>query len=352
MDTSFPALLATLKTSLESAISVLPTEDSIVPPKDAISLLDVKNELLLSYLQNLAFLIYMKIRNGNHESDEEEEGEPLEDLAVKKLVELRVWLEKGVKPLEGRLKYQIDKVLRAADDASRASQQKAKAAGKITSKSQSKTANGTKDDDSDASESEDDDEDDSEAEIDELSYRPNPASFARTQPAAKEKLSAKEKKSDGIYKPPRITPTALPTTQTREARRPEKSATLDEFVANELSTAPMAEPSVGSTIAFGGRRMKSQKERKEEVEKQEYEEANFVRLPKENKKDRAKKGAARGTGFGGEEWRGISAGVDRIERLTKRKGGREATVDRSRKRATEDGPRGDGTSFGGSFENK
>ena len=36
--------------------------------------------------------------------------------AVKKLAELRVWLEKGVRPCETRLKYQIEKVLRAASD--------------------------------------------------------------------------------------------------------------------------------------------------------------------------------------------------------------------------------------------
>jgi U3 small nucleolar ribonucleoprotein protein LCP5 len=113
MDNSLPALLSAL----------LPDETAILPPKEGISLLDVKNELLLSYLQNLVFLIVLKLRSQlvSLASEKQNKDEPLDihDEVVKKLVELRVYLEKGVRPLEGRLKYQIDKVIRAADDAAR-----------------------------------------------------------------------------------------------------------------------------------------------------------------------------------------------------------------------------------------
>lgn len=341
LDTSLPTLLATLTQALTSAAESAPELSSITTPKDGISLLDVKNELLLSYLQNLVFLILLKLRDysgDDDESDAEEAAQDLDNAVVQKLVEMRVYLEKGVRPLEARLKYQIDKVLRAADDAARAALPAARAPVK-TSTAISR--------DSDVS----DDDDDAEAqgvalkasEITDLQHRPNPSALVRPANAGADTEDAKG--GDGVYKPPRITATAMPTTGPRgkAERRPQKSATLDEFISTELSETPFAEPSIGSTIIEGGRRSRSDKERKEAEERKEYEEKNYTRLPKESKKDRAKKGGQKDAGYGGEEWRGLGEGIDRIERLTKRKAGSARTVlEKSRKRAVEDGPRASG----------
>jgi U3 small nucleolar ribonucleoprotein protein LCP5 len=98
--------------------------------------------------------------------------------------------------------------------------------------------------------------------------------------------------------------------------------------------------------------MKSDKERREEAERREYEESNFVRLPAQSKKDKAKKGRARDAGWGGEEWRGLGAGLDRIERLTQKKGGKVGSLEKSRKRAVEDGPRDSGMQMGEAFEKR
>jgi U3 small nucleolar ribonucleoprotein protein LCP5 len=338
--TSFPALLETLTQALESASESTEKIKSPIPPKDGISLLDVKNELFLSYLQNLVFLIILKLRNRKAGNDDD--GEDLDGSVVKKLVELQVYLAKGVRPLEGRLKYQIDKVLRAADDAKRAEDAtKAKTSGLATRKQD--------DDEEDSEENRDSDEESTKgvmlkaSEIDDLQYRPNPSAFIR--PAAAVGVDYRGRSADGIYKPPRIQATAMPTTGPREkeARKPNKSATLDEFVSTELSSAPLAEPSIGSTIVDRGRTLKSEKTKQEEGERREYEERNYVRLPKESKKDRAKKGGRKDAGYGGEEWRGLGEGIDRIERLTKRKGGEpRGALEKSRKRPTEDGPRGSG----------
>ncbi|KAM3065349.1 hypothetical protein ACMFMG_011527 [Clarireedia jacksonii] len=341
VQTSLPALLATLTQSLAAANDATPESAVISPPADGISLLDVKNELLLSYLQNLVFIILLKIRNQKKGDDSsEDEDENLDDLVVKKLVELRVYLEKGV--------------LRAADDAARPIAPLAKA---ITN------GDGVSSEDNDESGSDDDSEGEDTngvslkvPEIDDLQYRPNPSSLLR--PAATEDDTRSS--SDGVYRPPRITATAMPTTERREKqdKRPNKSATLDEFVNTELSTAPLAEPSIGSTIIAGGRRSKSEKERKEDAERKEYEERNYVRLPKESKKDRAKKNKAGGrqdAGYGGEEWRGLGEGIDRIDRLTKRKSGGSGMKDvleKSRKRAVEDGPRGSGIEMGQGFQKR
>ncbi|KAH8656092.1 Sas10/Utp3/C1D family-domain-containing protein [Tricladium varicosporioides] len=337
--TSFPALLDTLTQALSSALESTEKLSAPIPPKDGISLLDVKNELFLSYLQNLVFLIILKLRNRKSGSSSGAGDENLDNAVVKKLVEFQVYLEKGVRPLEGRLKYQIDKVLRAADDAKRAEDAaKPNFNGKATREIDS----------DDGSEEGSDDESDAgvalqAVEIDDLQYRPNPSLFVRPVETADAETSGRSE--DGIYRPPRIQATAMPTTGLREKaeRKPNKSATLDEFVSTELSVAPLAEPSIGSTIISGGRRSKSEREKKEEAERREYEEKNYVRLPKESKKERAKKKGGREAGYGGEEWRGLGEGIDRIDRLTKRKAGAGRSVlEKSRKRSTEDGPRGSG----------
>ncbi|CAG8983294.1 hypothetical protein HYALB_00002732 [Hymenoscyphus albidus] len=349
---SFPALLETLTQALTSASESSKSLHAPIPPEHGISLLDVKNELFLSYLQNLVFLIILKLRNRKtrNSSPDDDENEELDNSVVKKLVELQVYLEKGMRPLEGRLKYQIDKVLRAADNAKRAEDAATVAKNKPTAKLARK--NQAQDEDTDASSDESDDEAiDSvpqlEAnQIDDLQYRPNPSSLMRPVNLDDADDTNGRSENDGIYKPPRIQATAMPTTtgpREKMDRKANKSATLDEFVNTELSAAPLAEPSIGSTITGGGRRSKSEKEKKEEAERREYEEKNYVRLPKETKKERAKKKGGRDAGYGGEEWRGLGEGIDRIERLTKRKAGEGKNIlDKSRKRSTEHGPKSNG----------
>ncbi|KAF2244626.1 hypothetical protein BU26DRAFT_82837 [Trematosphaeria pertusa] len=343
VDNSLESLLTTLTASIQSATETIPKDD-ILPPKDGLSLLDVKNELLLSYLQNLVFLVLLKLRSRSRKDEGADEDLFPQDEVVKKLVELRVYLEKGIRPLENRLKYQIDKILRAADDAARKTTQAAK---QPTKKSTADEGSDLDVSDAESAGSAHTDED-----VDEMSYGPNRAAFARPKASTDKKTSASK---DGIYRPPKITPVTMPTTEgpeERRRRRPEKSATLDEFVATELSTAPIAQPSIGSTIVEGGRRVKSDKERREEAERRAYEESNFVRLPKQSKKELAKQRGRRVGGFGGEEWRGLGAGLDRIERLTQKKSGSLGSLEKSRKRPVEDGPRGNGSTAGDAFEKR
>ena len=348
VDNSLESLLASLTSSIQSATEALPTDD-ILPPKEGISLLDVKNELLLSYLQNLVFLILLKLRSRSKSNgDNEKASLHPQDEVVQKLVELRVYLEKGVRPLENRLKYNIDKIIRTADDATRRTTL-------ATAKPKGSKSKATDAADSDASDAEsvgsaqtDDDED-------EMTYAPRAAAVSRVQTEAAEEQSRQSSK-DGIYRPPKITPMAMPTTEGREAkreRRPGHSATLDEFIATEMSAAPIAQPSIGSTITQGGRHTKSEKERREETERREYEESNFIRLAPASKKDEAKKRARQSQGgFGGEEWRNLGAGIDRIERLTQKKGGKLGSLEQSRKRPVGDGPRGSGSAAGDAFEKR
>jgi U3 small nucleolar ribonucleoprotein protein LCP5 len=356
---TLPTLLDSLTLSLTSAFDATPKLEGIEPPKDGVSLLDVKNELLLSYLQNLVFLILLKIRNAKKSSnaDADDDNEPkLEDIAVQKLVELRLYLEKGVRPLEEKLRFQLEKILRVAENADR-NDEAAKSA--INGFSKKGKAGNEDPDASDDSDDEDDDEDKLENE-DAKSAAPT-FKFARSAQPVGMAAAATASDKTGVYRPPRIAPTVMPTTERREARndrasRPMKSATMDEYVATELSAAPLAEPSIGTTIVSGGRKVKTTAERAEEDRRREYEETNFVRLPKESKKDRTKRlkseGGSRKMQFGGEDWRDLGEGVDRIERMTRRRDGggtgTKALLDRSRKRGREttDADRGSGLNSG------
>lgn len=373
--TSLPALLDSLAQSLTSALEATPKLADIEPPKDGVSLLDVKNELLLSYLQNLVFLILLKIRNAKNGSEGSAVGgsADLSDTVVKKLVELRLYLEKGARPLEEKLRFQLDKILRAADNADRNAQQTARHAGaprKAKSRKDGEFESGSEDDGEDEQDEGEDHHPNGATGVPAAkNYAPGAHGFipvrtpvGMTASAYTSKDKDKDKDKTGVYRPPKITPTVMPdpaaaADRRRERReRPAKSATMDEYVAHELSTAPLAQPSVGADIVRRGRGVKTAAERAVEDRRRDYEETNFVRLPKEGKKDRAARRArAEGNGkmtFGGEDWRELGEGVDRIGRLTGRKqggaGGTKALLEKSRKRAREttDSGRGSGLSSG------
>ncbi|PYI02367.1 localizes primarily to the nucleolus [Aspergillus sclerotiicarbonarius CBS 121057] len=357
-------LLETLTTCLTSTGTSLPktkreepSDVSIEPPQDGISLLDTKSDLLLSYMQNLVFLVIFQLRGlKSATEDNADTNESLPEDIVKKLVELRVYLDRGVRPLEGRLKYQVDKVIKAAEDAEQAERgapapKKSKAAKKPRDEA-SGSEDGSSESEGDSEEDEEDEED-----IDEMAYRPNVSSFSKkVEPEARNDRATRQAPSDGIYRPPKIMPTALPTTESRERREraPRRSNVIDEFVNAEMSSAPLAEPSIGSTIVRGGRQTKSKKDREREAERTRYEETNFVRLAKESKKDRAKRLRAEGPNntFGGEDWQGLTEGADRITKLTRRARGSGTALDRSRKRKLDDGQRGDGSGVGQIFEKR
>ena len=328
MATTLPNLLTTLQESLLSATESIPDLSTLISPSEGISLLDTKNELLLSYLQNLIFLILLKLQHvKNVKVDTVEKVSQAE--VVKKLVELRVYMEKGVRPLENKLKYQIDKVLRAADNAQKDQIQNVISVSKPRKTPQTNNLSGSESDSASASDAKDE-----PVQLDALSYRPNPAAFVRPSQSKSNTLMQQKYPSNDVYRPPRITPTALPSSSRRPP--PKSSRTLSEFVTTEMSTAPMAEPSIGSTIIDRGRRHRSEKERELEEERRTYEEGNYTRLPKEGKKEqrsRNGRGGDRDGGYGGEEWRGLGEGAERIVSLTK--GRRQGVLEKGRKRERE-----------------
>ena len=347
MSLSLPSLIANLTSSLESSAAVSPENNLILPPDNGLSLLDMKNECFLSYLQNLTFMVILKIRHAkckvNTEEDHSDrcESNDLEQDIIRKLVEVRHYIEKGVLPLESRMKYQLDKVLRAANQSSVEEKDDRK-------KKKSSKAKVMKDD-SGSETTEDGELEDDELrstqsrgpspEIDELSYRPNPSAILRSKPSTTPAYSSERitEQASGIYRPPKVTPTAYPATANKDRERRDsrkmRSAVLDEFITNELSTAPAPQPSIGSAIDARGRRNKSTAERAAEAERAAYEEENLIRLPLESKKKRAQiaKSRPQENGYGGEEWRLLGNDADRIQKVTRNRD-RDSMFERSRKR--------------------
>ncbi|KAF2215743.1 hypothetical protein CERZMDRAFT_34352 [Cercospora zeae-maydis SCOH1-5] len=349
--TALPEVLTEFKSASNAALNGLPAADAVLPPQDGITLFDAKNEIFLAYLQALALRNLNVIRSVKAGSDAVK-AQSLSNEITRKLIEQRVYLERGVGPLEKKLKYEVDRVVKAADDEERRINQKLQHAGKANGHAKEKKddgANGGSDSDSSDTDS------DADLGAEATAYVPLNQSLYKDLQSTGAVSAAREKStSDGVYRPPRISATAMPTTERREKkeRGPGRSATLDEYVSTELSAAPLAQPSIGSNLAAGGRTSKNARQMKEEAERRDYEETHLTRLPAMSKKERAKKGLgrARDGGFGGEEWSNLGASLDRIGDLTKRKG-KDSALDKSRKRrAVEDGPRGDG--IGASFDTK
>lgn len=70
---------------------------------EGLSYLEVKHHLLLQYCMCIVFYLMLKL-----------EGKPVKDHPViLRLIEIRAYLEK-IRPIDVRLQYQVDKLLRAA----------------------------------------------------------------------------------------------------------------------------------------------------------------------------------------------------------------------------------------------
>ncbi|KAL8795621.1 MAG: hypothetical protein Q9195_001859 [Heterodermia aff. obscurata] len=279
---SFSDIVSTLTESLSTAISSLPDDASLAPPPDGISLLDTKNQLLLSYLHNLVFFVILKLRSLQSQSDTALIEPTSDETVVKALVSLRVYLERGVRPLESRLKYQVDKLLLAANDAE---SQNAVPRNGARSQKFTDPARPEPHRSSAPSSPNPSPPPPTTSRIADLSHRPNPSAFIGHTVRATSPTS----RNTSVYRPPQINP-ALPPTSAKPQRKPRPSHTLNEYVREELNDLPIAQPSIGTGSGLRG------KAAEREVERRNYEEGRLVRLPGERKKAKRKRDV--GEGFG------------------------------------------------------
>lgn len=246
-DSDASLLLSTIQLALQQSKASL-QDLKLLPVDKGISLLSLKSHLFLSYLHNLVLLILVKVHGQSISQGKYA-------TIVERLVELRVILEKGVQPIETKLRYQIDKVLGNLEKH------------EFSKKHQLQDME------------------------DALLYKPNPMDLVSTNDSNDKNSSFKQ----SVYCPPRISST-LPS-ESNERRLP-LNHTLRDFIASEMSSAPLSEPSIGANIVSHGRRLHAASidEQRDFERKREYEEENFVRLP--TKKHKIKQRNV----FGGEDW--------------------------------------------------
>lgn len=222
-----------------------------------LSLLDVKCDTMLSYLVNLSYLILKKC--SGHSIDDDETRE--------RLVNARVILEK-IRPLEDKLKYQIDKYVKAS------------MTGQADVADKSRYRANVKDLDSDVSDRDESDED------------------------ATKETKDKESKKTGIYKIPKLA--AVPYTHlSKEEKQKQllenaKKRALNSSVMQELKETYSEQPiEITNTNTLRNTLTNFRKE------KERYEETYFTRLPvtkKEKHRDKLMSSLTIGT-FGSEATR-------------------------------------------------
>ncbi|CDR42505.1 CYFA0S09e04940g1_1 [Cyberlindnera fabianii] len=263
---------------------------------EGVSLLDLKNNAMLSYVNNLALIILSRLEATK--TNNTAELTEVKNKAVQGSITQRVVMERGVKGLEKKLQYQLDKMVRNYNKMEKDSSADAV---------EKKMKEAEKDSDSE----EDSEDEDSEAE-DELNYRPDASSLVAS--LKKDQKDKKSKKSeDGEeegktekYRPPKIA-AALPPQEFREAknrgRNTAKLQSMEEYLM-ETGDAPMAEASIGSTIIDHGRGgVKTARDRQKEEEIKRFEESNFTRLSTaKSKKDKQAQKRRQQDTFFGEDW--------------------------------------------------
>ncbi|CAG8483058.1 5276_t:CDS:2 [Paraglomus brasilianum] len=205
---------------------------------NGVSLLDVKNIGLLQYITNLAFLIHIKL-----------DGKPLsEHSVVMNLVELRVVLEK-IKPIEQKLKYQIDKLIRTAKFGENTETERATAKAAM---------------------------------IDPLSFKPNPDNFVAGTEESKNDVTDD---SQGVYKAPKLAPVHFEEDKGNLSKREKERARalvrasksrLMKDIITEYDDRPEEVAIIGASQESIAQL--DDKDKQKIAERERYEEENFMRL--------------------------------------------------------------------------
>lgn len=264
-------------------------EKSSISKLEGVSLLSLKNHSLVSYITYVVLIVLSHLER-LREANDGVEIEKLKQHLVQNSAIQRVCIEKGIKPLERRLGYQLDKMVRAYV--------------RMESDSHSKMEKMTQQENGSQHAKDDENSEDSEESDDELSYKPDALAFKKDTRDDK-KVFSQDKPTKEKYRPPKISAMAPPSTFKEQKRSDStrKLQSMEEYL-RENSDMPEAQASIGSTIVGHGRfGVKSDHDRRKEREIQNYEESNFTRLPSTaTKKDAKKKRHDMKNTFAGEDW--------------------------------------------------
>lgn len=246
------SLVATIKAATDSLSSTRELLKRILDQKESspnefdtrhgISLLSLKHHLMLSYLQAAALLIAHRGlgHSLNHRSppnvafassSRPARGGEAGDM-VDHMVEDRLVLEK-IKVLEGRMKYQIEKLVRVATE-------------KQTSQNSIN---------------------------DPLLFRPNPQNLEELPDKSDFGGDGEGQEADGVYRPPKVAPMPYTEHKTKKDRRTHVPAALHTLVHTDPSR-----PHMETTSGLGNMTALASKRARELQEMAEWEEMNMTRL--------------------------------------------------------------------------
>ncbi|KAJ3019941.1 hypothetical protein HKX48_001531 [Thoreauomyces humboldtii] len=248
----FIRLIGDLKDKLsELQLRIAPTVESAeagdIQTSKGVSLLEVKVHSMLSYLTNLAFYLLLKLHGRSVV------GHP----AIDQLVELRIVMEK-IKPLEQKLKYQIDKLVKAAA----MNEDQKEATGANGESLATPVGN-----------------------LDPLNFKPNPsAMFSQGKASTNaQEEDGETEKSGGVYRPPKLAP--MPYDEggrkktgrlTEQDKQKASRSRLLRDLRSQYDDRPEEENAEGT--GYGARDVGASKQDEQWAERERFEEDNFVRL--------------------------------------------------------------------------
>lgn len=226
---------------------------------------------------------------------QQQQGPEDNDPIIDRLVELRVVLEK-CKPLESKLKYQLDKLIKAvsmADHAGLVDVSSSSNIGGAEASSTSATA---------------------AAMQNPLAFKPNPSNLIASFAEEGEGVDGgyKESSPSNVYKPPRVAPTHFPdpssSASSANLSRHAKHRALNSRLLQELRTQfdhrPETQSAHGTGYATSSTAAASSSERvgglsldKVMKDREEFEEANFVRMGLSRVEKRARRAVAKRGGL-------------------------------------------------------
>ncbi|GMM36849.1 Lcp5 protein [Saccharomycopsis crataegensis] len=292
-----------------------------------VSLLSLKNDALLSYVNSLGLLMLSKVEELKGVDDDA--INKAKEKSIENTVVQRVVLERGVKGLENKISYQLDKMVRAYNRAK--DEDKKGANSEKLSKEEKENSN---------DENEDEDDEDSDAD---LNFKPNAMALVSKLDSKNKKKNVKsDSTAEGEkYRPPKISAVAPPVANAdhrqsndgKNENRRRKLQSMEEYIA-EHGDAPMVARSIGSNIVDHGRGgIKTNREQAKEDEIERYEEENFTRLPSTmTKKTGKEKRNAKENNFFGEDWSIFGNNNDKGFSGNSRK--KSSAWDRAKKRKT------------------
>ncbi|KAI0781363.1 hypothetical protein BD413DRAFT_608521 [Trametes elegans] len=215
--------------------------------REGISLLSLKHHMMLSYLQSLSLItarraIGHSLEERTHPAgpfsskDRPARGSGAGD-RVDAAIEARVVLEK-VKVLEGRMKYQIDKLVRIAEEGDSADKNIAN---------------------------------------DPLAFRPNPQALMDQDSGSEDEDEAGGAARDGVYRPPKLAPVPYIETSQSKGKDRSRRAPVPTALANLAHLDP-SKPYMESTSGLGATPALASGRARELQRMTEFEEENFTRL--------------------------------------------------------------------------